>query len=253
MTTGIISQMNGNDYLTKEQIMSYVAQGPIVISMAGDVLNSYNGGVIPTSACPSTQTDHAVLLVGYDRNQKWWKIQNSWGADWGELGGFFRIAMTDGAGVSGGWEGCTALCWPRIALFALSSVTGTMLLPVLLHAQACGVNTDAAWPTGVVWATEQLPAEAALLNQVVVIAAPRVGANACLRRCGSTDAGCRQLPSGYSVPGAVPVVLSKDCSNVAAASKRWKPIQILRNLWQFASEDGKLCLTAATSDMVSGW
>ena len=104
MTTGVINQMNDNGYLTKEQIMSYVAQGPIVVSIAGDVLNSYNGGVIPAKACPSTQTDHAVLLVGYDRNQKWWKIQNSWGPDWGESGGFFRLAMTDGAGVSGGWE-----------------------------------------------------------------------------------------------------------------------------------------------------
>lgn len=39
------------------------------------------------------KTDHSVLLVGYgeERGEKYWVIQNSWGANWGDSG-FFKMA-----------------------------------------------------------------------------------------------------------------------------------------------------------------
>jgi len=42
------------------------------------------------------KVDHAVLLVGWgvDGAEHYWRIQNSWGPDWGE-DGFFRITMNE--------------------------------------------------------------------------------------------------------------------------------------------------------------
>jgi len=85
-------------------------RGPLVVGIepAEDFM-FYSEGIYKT-AVPSKapapgqeweQVDHAVLLVGWgvENGQKYWKVQNSWGPDWGE-DGFFRISMgTNEAGV----------------------------------------------------------------------------------------------------------------------------------------------------------
>jgi len=40
--------------------------------------------------------DHCVQLVGYNKSEKYWKVRNSWAADWGE-DGFIRIPMGENA------------------------------------------------------------------------------------------------------------------------------------------------------------
>merc|ERR1712151_762948 len=75
-----------------EALMEAVSQQPISVGIEADqqAFQLYQGGVL-IADCGS-DLDHAVLLVGYgtDQGVDYWKIKNSWGADWGEQG-FIRL------------------------------------------------------------------------------------------------------------------------------------------------------------------
>ena len=65
-----------------------IVQQPVSVAVEADqsVFQFYSGGVMD-SAC-GTQLDHGVLAVGYgaDSGKEYYKVKNSWGADWGEKG-----------------------------------------------------------------------------------------------------------------------------------------------------------------------
>jgi len=68
-----------------------VEEGPAVVSVDGNTWFDYESGVF--DGCEKDAVlGHAVLLVGYgsDNGKAYWRIQNSWGADWGEHG-FIRL------------------------------------------------------------------------------------------------------------------------------------------------------------------
>jgi len=70
--------------------------GPVVVSFEPENdMMYYGGGIYKSQPQPKMEwerVDHAVLLVGYgeEEGKKYWVLQNSWGADWGE-NGFFRM------------------------------------------------------------------------------------------------------------------------------------------------------------------
>jgi len=72
----------------EKALMQAVSQQPVSVAIEADqrAFQLYGGGVL-TKMC-GDQLDHAVLLVGYgtDSGLKYWKVKNSWGGDWGELG-----------------------------------------------------------------------------------------------------------------------------------------------------------------------
>jgi hypothetical protein len=53
---------------------------------------SYHGGVYHYDGHSSLAGGHAIVIVGYDSNEQYWIVKNSWGAYWGE-GGYFRIGF----------------------------------------------------------------------------------------------------------------------------------------------------------------
>ncbi|XP_028656245.2 dipeptidyl peptidase 1 [Erpetoichthys calabaricus] len=86
-----------NEALMKVEL---VKNGPLAIAFEvyPDFLH-YQGGIyhhtwLKNEINPFELTNHAVLLVGYGKDQqtgeKYWIVKNSWGASWGEEG-YFRI------------------------------------------------------------------------------------------------------------------------------------------------------------------
>ncbi len=71
--------------------------GPVVIAVAAQDWAFYEKGVFEGDHHDTT-VDHAVLLVGYgvDENtgEKYYKVRNSWGPNYGE-NGFIRIRRND--------------------------------------------------------------------------------------------------------------------------------------------------------------
>ena len=85
--------------------------GPLILGIEpGEDFMWYSDGIYRSPSSQQNQkssewerVDHAVLLVGYgqENGQSYWKLQNSWGEDWGEKG-FFRIVMGSSAAASSG-------------------------------------------------------------------------------------------------------------------------------------------------------
>jgi len=77
----------------EEELKKLVAETGAVLGAlyASDhAFGNYASGVF--HGCTSTRINHAVLIVGYGKENgvKYWKVKNSWGANWGD-NGFIKI------------------------------------------------------------------------------------------------------------------------------------------------------------------
>jgi len=83
------------------QMAGYLVNtGPLSIAVDAELWQFYFGGVFDFPWCGTT-LDHGVLIVGYGVATDWvdqpvdfWKIKNSWGADWGEAG-YIRVERNE--------------------------------------------------------------------------------------------------------------------------------------------------------------
>jgi len=84
----------------EETMKKLVAQhGAVVTSVNADgEFQNYGGGVF--AGCTSSDTNHAVAVVGYgtDNGVDYWLVKNSWGESWGE-DGYIRVKR--GVGMCG--------------------------------------------------------------------------------------------------------------------------------------------------------
>jgi len=85
--------MTGWETLPKNEyqplVRALAEKGPVAVSAAADAWFSYDSGIF--NGCgKDAVVDHAVVAIGYGvdhtNGKKYWTIQNSWGADWGENG-----------------------------------------------------------------------------------------------------------------------------------------------------------------------
>lgn len=68
-------------------MQSLVQNGPTVVAVDANDWFDYDNGIF-NGCAKDAELGHAVLAKGYgeEAGNKYWTIQNSWGADWGERG-----------------------------------------------------------------------------------------------------------------------------------------------------------------------
>lgn len=73
----------------EKNLKAALNNGPVSVCVAADAFQSYNGGIL--RSCPG-QIDHCVQAVGYNTEDRYWIVRNSWATNWGE-DGYIRVAM----------------------------------------------------------------------------------------------------------------------------------------------------------------
>jgi len=99
-----ITRLEGADTMRRE----IYKNGPITCGiMATDkMIDDYKGGIFSESVRDDTDDahiNHVIEVVGYgndDHGNKYWRVRNSWGTEWGD-NGFMNIVTSDNNGPAG--------------------------------------------------------------------------------------------------------------------------------------------------------
>lgn len=94
-TIASLSCVTPNNHTALYQAVNY-APISVAISASSPQFQHYTGGILSDADCAGSAVDHAVVVVGYDRdpstNQGYWILKNSWGLSWG-ISGYFYMAF----------------------------------------------------------------------------------------------------------------------------------------------------------------
>lgn len=81
-----------------QALEDFVAQGPTSVAIAANAIMFYSSGIFSDMSC-GTRLNHGVTAVGYgvSAGTPFWKVRNSWGANWGE-NGYIRMIKNNAKG-----------------------------------------------------------------------------------------------------------------------------------------------------------
>ena len=96
-------QMSTNISLSNEELQQANKRSKALIAIDASGLFSYQGGVFtgPCSRAPA-DVDPAVVIVGYGEilGKKYYRVANSWGSSWGDMGYFYLERGSNLCGVA---------------------------------------------------------------------------------------------------------------------------------------------------------
>lgn len=120
LLAGAVKTVNYVTPKSEEALMAAVAKQPVAISVWAGPLQNYMKGIMHGECMPNQAGDHAMLVVGYGKDEetgmKFWKIKNSYGTKFGEAG-YLRVKRNDTAcNANGGLGLLSEPVYPTIVL-----------------------------------------------------------------------------------------------------------------------------------------
>ena len=78
-------------HTSNDDLKGMVVNNPVSVALEAQHWKFYDSGIFDDVEC-GEDIDHGVVVVGFNSDENYWKIKNSWGPRWGESG-FIRIRI----------------------------------------------------------------------------------------------------------------------------------------------------------------
>jgi C1A family cysteine protease len=84
----------------EKNMLTQIEKSPMSVCVDATLWQTYQSGIITVASQCGTSIDHAVQAVGYNAEENYWIVRNSWAADWGENGYVYVEAGHNVCGIS---------------------------------------------------------------------------------------------------------------------------------------------------------
>eukprot|EP00747_Dinoflagellata_sp_TGD_P164685 gnl/TRDRNA2_/TRDRNA2_184964_c0_seq1.p1 gnl/TRDRNA2_/TRDRNA2_184964_c0~~gnl/TRDRNA2_/TRDRNA2_184964_c0_seq1.p1 ORF type:complete len:343 (-),score=66.11 gnl/TRDRNA2_/TRDRNA2_184964_c0_seq1:265-1293(-) len=74
------------DASQEKNMLLQIAESPMSVCVDAELWATYKSGIVTTQSKCGQAINHAVQVVGYNAEQNYWMVRNSWGTDWGNEG-----------------------------------------------------------------------------------------------------------------------------------------------------------------------